>query len=272
MDRKWIRVFFDADGGEGGGDGASGESSTPSVAETQKPKYFAQLTPEKADGDDYKRLYKYQKLDELAEAALSFESENELLKKERERAIIVPDGKDPDAVKKFAAALGVPENHEGYSIPALDDKSGISPESLDGIKRMCHKYMMTGRQADAVGKILVKVAQDGARKGAQMLAQRKDGIDAALQASYKEIQSEVDRKSSADRDMAAYKAFAQESGLAELFEQNGVSYNPQVIKGIAAFSRTHSGQSHATPSVQSAGNPQASGYGKEFSDKYGGKA
>ncbi len=275
MKKKWIRVFFDVDGTAGGGeaDTGSGEGDGQGgehFVQFEKPKYFAQLTPEKADGDDFKRLYKYQKLDDLADATVAAESENERLKNELGRAIIVPDGKDPDAVKKFALALGVPEDPTGYSIPALDDKSGIKAESVDAIKRMCHKYMMTRRQADAVGKILVKAAQDGAESAAQILAQRKAGINATLQASYKDLQSDIDRKSSAERDMAAFKAFCQETGLAELFDQNGVSYNPQIIKGIAAFTRSHAGQSHATPSVQS-GNTHQKGYGKEFAEKYGGK-
>lgn len=273
--RNWIRVFFDAEGTPGGGDGGNGEPEGGvhggEGEQLEKPKYFSQLTPEKADGEDYKRLYKYPKLDDLANAAITFESENERLKKEHERAIIVPDGKDPEAVKKFALALGVPENHTEYAIAALDDKSGISPESLDGIKKMCHKYMMTGRQADAVGKILVSVAQDGARTAAKILEQRRTGIGATLQASYADLQSDIDRKTSAERDMAAYKAFAKETGLVELFEQNGVAYNPQVIKAIAAFSRTHAGQSHAVPSSQLTESRPNTGYGKEFADKYGGR-
>lgn len=279
-DRVGWRIFFEGDSGGGsggsGGDPGMGEpvstgSEGDPSAEPQRPKYFAQIAPEKVDSEDYKRLYKYQRLDELADAAVSFEVENERLKKEYERSIVVPDGKDPEAVKKFALALGVPEDYAGYDIPSLAKETGFSPEALTKVKQACHKYMMTGRQADAVGKILVQVAQDGTKNAKQIIEDRKKGLDATLQASYQDIQADTDRKTAAERDMAAYKAFAQESGLAELFERTGVAYNPQVIKSIAAFARTHAGQSHAMPSGAS-GSPPQKGYGNEFAEKYGGKA
>ena len=52
--------------GNGGGEGGGEEKEVKTM-----PKYFSQINPTKANSEDYKSLYDYQRLEDLADAALS---------------------------------------------------------------------------------------------------------------------------------------------------------------------------------------------------------
>ncbi len=257
--------------GNGDGDNGSNNSSGQTY---ERPKYFSQVAPAKADSDDYKQLYKYQKIDELADAAISLLRENSSLRDASKRSIVVPDGKDPEAVKEFAKKLGIPETADAYPMKNLQ-KAGLDDTSMRIIKENCHKAMLSERQSEAFGAIMIKLAKHNLEAMQSAIEERKKCLGETLKASYKEIPTDVDRASAAERDTKAYKAFAEESGLGDILEKSGMSYNTDFIKKIAAYSRKHAGQANmdTVPGGDPAnGNENRNMYGKEFNDAYyGGK-
>lgn len=237
-----------------------------------RPKYFSQVAPAKADSEDYKALYRYQKLDELADAAIALQKENDTLRSNSKRSIVVPDGKNPEEVQEFARKLGIPDTADGYTLKGLD-KELVPEDSLKIIKDRCHKAMMTDRQANAVSKIILDLTQSGLQMQKQAFEERRDRFNDSLKASYTDIEADVDRESAANRDLGAYKAFAEESGLKELLEDNGLAYDSSFVKGVAAYARKHTGQVQVqtVPDKRDNNNTRNTVYGKSFLDRYGRK-
>ena len=267
------------DGGAGGAEPAPAPESidAPSVAqepEYSKPKYYSQIAPAKADSEEYKALYKYQRLDELTDATLALQKENDALKKGAERSIVVPDGKDPEAVKEFARKLGIPDGPDGYSMKTLS-RMQVSEDDMAMIRKRCHAAMLTDRQAEQFGVILMEMTKANLEKSAKYLQERKDNFRTNLSATYKEYESFVDRASAADRDIAAFNSFAEETGLKELLAKTGVSLNTDFVKAVANYARKHSGQVQVQSVPGGEGKKDESKgapiYGSEFMKRYGGR-
>ena len=267
------------DGGAGGAEPAPAPEAidAPPVAqepEYSKPKYYSQIAPAKADSEEYKALYKYQKLDELTDAAIALQKENEALKKGAERSIVVPDGKDPEAVKEFARKLGIPDGPDGYSMKTLS-KMQVSEDDMAMIRKRCHAAMLTDRQAEQFGVILMEMTKANLEKSAKYLQERKDNFRTNLSATYKEYESFVDRASAADRDIAAFNSFAEETGLKDLLAKTGVALNTDFVKAVANYARKHSGQVQVQSVPGGEGKKDESKgatiYGSEFMKRYGGR-
>ncbi len=281
------RFFLAPDGGEGGGAPAPAPAEPQPAPQPQadpapapapeptyeRPKYFSQVAPAKADSEEYKSLYRYQKLDELTDAAVALQRENEQLRESSKRSIVVPDGSDPEAVKEFARKLGVPDSADGYAMKSLAN-AGLDEDSMKTIRESCHRAMLSERQAEQFGIMILKVAQDGAKKAMDRAKARREGFDSALAASYAEIQSDIDRTAAAERDKASYQAFITETGLGEVLMNAGLSLDPATVKAIASYARKHSGQVQVT-SVPGGPGPDrtdpANQYGADFKKTYGGK-
>ena len=242
--------------------------------EYSKPKYYSQIAPAKADSEEYKALYKYQKLDELTDAAIALQKENEALKKGAERSIVVPDGKDPEAVREFARKLGIPDGPEGYSMKTLS-KMQVSEDDMAMIRKRCHAAMLTDRQAEQFGVILMEMTKANLEKSAKYLQERKDNFRTNLSATYKEYESLVDRESAADKDIAAFNSFAEETGLKDLLAKTGVALNTDFVKAVANYARKHSGQVQVQSVPGGEGKKDESKgapiYGSEFMKRYGGR-
>ena len=278
---NYKRMVFLAldDGGAGGAEPAPAPEAidAPPVAqepEYPKPKYYSQIAPAKADSEEYKALYKYQKLDELTDATLALLKENDALKKGAERSIVVPDGKDPEAVKEFARKLGIPDGPDGYSMKTLS-RMQVSEDDMAMIRKRCHAAMLTDRQAEQFGVILMEMTKANLEKSAKYLQERKDNFRTNLSATYKEYESFVDRASAADRDIAAFNSFAEETGLKELLAKTGVSLNTDFVKAVANYARKHSGQVQVQSFPGGEGKQDESKgatiYGSEFMKRYGGR-
>ena len=267
------------DGGAGGAEPAPAPEAidAPPVAqepEYPKPKYYSQIAPAKADSEEYKALYKYQKLDELTDATLALLKENDALKKGAERSIVVPDGKDPEAVKEFARKLGIPDGPDGYSMKTLS-KMQVSEDDMAMIRKRCHAAMLTDRQAEQFGVILMEMTKANLEKSAKYLQERKDNFRTNLSATYKEYESLVDRESAADKDIAAFNSFAEETGLKDLLAKTGVALNTDFVKAVANYARKHSGQVQVQSVPGGEGKKDESKgapiYGSEFMKRYGGR-
>lgn len=245
---KYMRIYFSPDGDGGtGAENITAPEATP-APETQpeaepvyeRPKYYAQINPQKADSDDYKALYKYQKIDDLADAYIAQSKEMDDLRKKSERSIYVPEVNDVEGIKAFKSKLGVPETAEGYSLSTLKE-SKLDDATKKMIRETAYGAMLSDKQAEAIGVALLKTAKMAAQG---IKAQRETAIktfDTTLAASYGDIASETDRKSSAERDKATYNKFAVETGMKDYFDNRGLSYDPAFVKAMAAYARKHSG-------------------------------
>lgn len=253
-----------ADGAGDGGNGNAGEQKT-------MPKYFSQINPTKANSDEYKELYGYQKLEDLADAALQLKRENDTLKQSNERAITVPKKDDAEGIKAFKSKLGIPENEDGYTLKNLDVLK-VDERGRKAVAKIAYGAMLTDKQAEAVGASLAVLTKMSLEDVRQKYEERVKGFPEALRASYTSLQSDTDRQSAADKDSAAYSAFAEESGLKELLERTGMSYNTEFVKGMAAYARKHAGTK--TPGNEPGSGKQSvkkSVYGSSFADYYGKK-
>lgn len=288
-EHKLINILLNADGGtEGAGTVTEGtvDSTTDVQAEEttlqqeapqyDKPKYFAQMNKEKADSEDYKGLYKYQKIDELADAYLAQGKEMEALKDKYKNSIAVPERGDLEGIRKFQEALGIPETAEGYKLNSLKD-SGLGDETLKTIKDSLHGAMLSDKQAEAVGNALLKVAKIEGEREIAARANAAKTFDTTLAASYADIANEADRKSTAERDKASYERFANESGLKEFLDKHALSYNATFVKAVAQYARKHTGSAPqgnlpTTPTSTERAEPgkaPAGFYGGAFNEVYG---
>lgn len=284
--RRWFWICFAPDGGAGEGgapsDGGAPASGTETAAAQQaetapeapkldRPKYFSQVAPAKADSEEYKALWKYQRLDELADAAIALQKENDGLKANAGRSIVVPDGKDPEAVKEFARKLGVPDAPDGYQLKSMESLK-LDPDTMKVLRESCHRAMLSEKQAEVFGTMLMQVTRKGLENARTMAEDRKNSFDANLMASYSDITQDADRQSAAERDKAAFRSFLEETGLAKVFDGNGTAYYPAVVKGIAAYARKHSGQVQVeTVPGGRAEQKKTDNYGPEFHKRYGGR-
>lgn len=275
----WNRIYMMPDGEAGGASAVPPAQATSEgeaiVAGQQpqydRPKYFSQIAPARADSEDYKALYKYQKLDELADAAIALQKENDNLKDSSKRSIVVPDGKNPDEVAEFARKLGIPDSADGYTLKGLDADM-LPADALKSIRDTCHKAMMTDKQANAVGKILLDITRQGLEMQKKAFEDKRDGFGEALKGSYIELEADVDKESSASRDLGAFKSFAEETGLKEYFDDHGLSYEPSFVRGVAAYARKHAGQVQVqTVPDKPKAESRNTVYGKSFMDRYGRK-
>lgn len=259
------------EGTEGAGTQQEGQSGSNEDNNRPMPKYFSQINPTKANSDEYKALYGYQKLEDLADAALQLKRENDALKQSNERTITVPKKDDAEGIKAFKSKLGIPENEDGYTLKNLDVLK-VDERGRKAVAKIAYGAMLTDKQAEAVGASLAVLTKMSIEDVRQKQEERVKGFPEALKASYTSLQSDTDRQSAADKDSAAYSAFAEESGLKELLERTGMSYNTEFVKGIAAYARKHAGTK--TPGNEPGSGKQSvkkSVYGSSFADYYGKK-
>ncbi len=288
LKHRLINVLLDADsGGEGAGTGVGegtpegGDGTAPSnptaPAQYERPKYFAQITPEKAESEEYKSLYKYQKIEELADAFMQQTKDADAIKEKYKDSIVVPKADDVEGVKKFKSALGIPESADGYTFSSLKNVQ-VNDEAMKVLKETAYGAMLSDKQAESLGVALLKV---GKITGEQLKAQRENAVktfDTTLTASYNDISNEADRKSASERDKASYEHFLNESGLKAYLDDRGLSYDPAFVKAVAQYARKHTGAAPqgnlptSNPQKAQSGHygqsaPQGF-YGNSFSDTY----
>lgn len=240
------------------------ETKKEDPMELEQPKYFGQMNPDKANSEEYKALYKYQKIDALADRVLELEKEKSETEEKYKRAIIVPKADDKEGVAAFAKALGVPDDASEYELPFGDQ---ILP-----LKQTMKNAQLTRTQAKLIGRALLEISKNAVTALESNRLAQMEGFDGSLAALHTELQSEVDRKSAAESDKKIFAAFLAETGLKETLEKNGMAYNPGFAKAIASWARSHTGQKHiaSTPAAgEGKSKPAASPYGEAFNKQYG---
>lgn len=269
------KFFYDADGGNAsavGGEDTNMQNNLDATVESlQRPKYLDQVSPTKRDSDEYKTLYKYGKLEDLADAMINTAKENESLKKNSDRALIVPDPTDEEGVKAFYSKLGVPEKADNYKLSALGEiKTDSDKFVADIIRKSSFEAKLTDKQANHIAAMMVSIARQGAENLKNAADLKRKNMDADLIASYDDITADIDKQKAAERDRASYNSLIEEAGLKELFDDIGVTYNPKAVKALASYARKHSGTA-LTPDIsngQNKNDKKLFSYGTEFNNFY----
>lgn len=266
--------------GEGGGepsnaggspiDGGEGEHQDQ-LDNQQRPKYLDQVSPAKRDSEDYKALYKYAKLEDLADAMINTSRENESLKKQSERTITIPEATDIEGAKAFYKKLGVPEKAEDYKLSVLGElKTDGDKMVADMIRKSSFEAKLTEKQAEHIGAMMISIARMGVENLKNAADLKRKNAESDLIASYDDISADVDKKAAAEKDRAAYNALIEEAGLKELFDNNGTSYTPKAVRALAAYARKHSGTA-LPPDVSKGKDTDRSkryNYSEEFNNFY----
>lgn len=252
-----------ADGGEGG--------NQDQLDNQQRPKYLDQVSPVKRDSEDYKTLYKYAKLEDLADAMINTSRENAELKKQSERTITIPEAEDIEGTKAFYKKLGVPESADGYKLSVLGElKTDGDKMVADMIRKSSFEAKLTEKQAEHIGALMVSIAKKGVETMKNAAELKRKNADSDLIASYDDISADVDKKAAAEKDRAAYNSLIEEAGLKELFDNNGISYTPKAVRALAAYARKHSGTA-LPPDVSKGKDTDRSkryNYSEEFNNFY----
>ena len=259
---RWRRFFImmDEDSGGGGGDGAAEQNESGGEDKPQDeltaPGYFAQLPEEKAKSEAYKSLYRYQKLDELADALLEANGKLEGM----DRAIIVPTKGDKEGVAEFAKKLGVPDEPSGYKMEALSDISRDQPELVEAIRKGCRRMLLTERQGEAIGEMIASVNKANAVREKLEIRNNIRHQSERIAALYKDVfPAEIDRNNAAAEDISRYESFLKETGLEDLISSSLLAGNPKMIKAISAYAKKHGGVVTAKGGSISAGGESRNG-------------
>ena len=259
-------------GGSSSADGGEGEHQDQLDNQNQqRPKYLDQVSPAKRDSEDYKALYKYAKLEDLADAMISTSRENESLKKQSERTITIPEATDIEGAKTFYKKLGVPEKAEDYKLSVLGElKTDGDKMVADMIRKSSFEAKLTEKQAEHIGAMMISIARMGVENIKNAADLKRKNAESDLIASYDDISADVDKKAAAEKDRAAYNALIEEAGLKELFDNNGISYTPKAVRALAAYARKHSGTA-LPPDVSKGKDVNKSkryNYSEEFNNFY----
>lgn len=269
------RFFYDADGGNAsavvGEDTNIQNNLDVTEGSLQRPKYLDQVSPQKRDSEDYKSLYKYAKLEDLADAMINTARENESLKQQSERTITIPESTDVEGVKAFYNKLGVPEKPEDYKLAVLGElKTDGDKMVADMIRRSSFEAKLTEKQAEHIGAMMVSIAKKGIETMKEAAELKRKNAESDLIASYDDITADIDKQKAAERDRASYNSLIEEAGLKELFDDIGVTYNPKAVKALASYARKHSGTA-LTPDIsngQNKNDKKLFSYGTEFNNFY----
>lgn len=250
--RRMMPLILMAEEGSGGGEPGSETDSgtapdTPSTgAEDTEPGYFSQLPGEKAKSDSYKALWKYKKLDELADAFIASSAELEKMRKDSARSIVVPKKGDKEGAAAFWKKLGVPDDPADYKMEALSDYVKDQPKLVDAIRKGCKRMGFTPRQAEGVGEMIANVSKASMLNIAKTISENISTQKEKVAALYKDTyNADIDRQKAAEEDISRYESFLKETGLEEVMGKSMLAGNPQIIKAISAYAKKHGGV--ATP-------------------------
>ena len=145
----------------------------PATPAPPKTKYLAQLKKEYAADHGDELLEISEETQGLAEYAIN-------AKRKLARSIVVPDKEnpDPDELKAFRAAIGLPETIEGYT---LDSGEVEIPEALTGaIRKMAHERSLSTTQAQGVYSLIAEQVKTGVATREAADKDAKDNFDARL--------------------------------------------------------------------------------------------
>lgn len=286
LPRWWTVLFQTADGsggsvGEGDGGNAGGSEAEGAEEESggkkggeqgqkgkERPKYFDQLSPDIANSEDAKLLYDFPHMNDLSKAAIN-------MKRKLARAVIVPDLEkpDPEELKTFREAMGLPENSEGYAIKtdAFKDVEGLD-QFVTVVKKQAFGMSLTKIQAQKLFDFVMKLGKAGNEKISEERKQAADTFDARLL----EAVGKDETKKTATLNL--FKRFLikriANASIIKRLSDAGLIHDPDFVVPIAEKVEQYLGEE---PFVEGGrrGEQKAKGkgtmgkYSKEFEEEYG---
>ena len=228
--------------------------------------YFSQLSPDVRETLK-ERLAKYPKLNDLAQAVVSQEDR-------LSRAVIVPNAEkpDPEEVKAFRNAMGLPEKAEEYEIKIEDIEGGKEVAGL--LKKTAFNMGLTKTQAKKFGDVVVKLASAGKTK------QEQDQKKAAEQFEPLVLEKVGKDEEKKTEVLNLFKRFLikriGDTELIKSFTDAGLIYNPAFAVKAADIERNFNDEEFVGGGAQGGGTGKKGkgvfeGYSSDFQKQYGGQ-
>lgn len=252
---------------EGDGDPEGGTGGTPEGQESVEIAYLPQIAPDVREGLKG-RLQKYPKITDLARAVI--DQEDRLA-----RAVVVPDmeNPDPEELKAFRAALGLPAKPEEYDI-TLEGIDG-GDEAAKALKAAAFKMGLSKAQAAKFGTVIARLATIGLSKQSEDRKKAAETFEARL------LEAVDNDQAKRDETLNLFKRFlVKRMGDATVIKElaaAGLVHNPAFAVKAAEIERYFSDEPFAEgrPDATGAGGKQAKGtmgdYSPEFQERFGGK-
>ena len=244
-------------GGEGGG---NGEGTKTDVA------YLSQISPD-AREKLKDRLSKYPKITDLAQAVVSQEDR-------LSRAVIVPnrENPDPEELKTFREAMGLPEKAEDYKIKLEGIEGGEEVGNL--LKKAAFNMGLTKNQATKFGDVVLKLATAGKT---QQIEQQKKAIEQFEPQLLEKLDNNEEKRTEV---LNLFKRFLikriGDTDVVKRLTDAGLIYDPAFAIKVADIERYFNDETFVEGGVQGGGGTarpkgQFGDYSPEFQKQYGGK-
>lgn len=281
---RWQRVVFENDGagggetggeaGEGGEAGAAGEGGGEGSqgSGAAEPAYLPQISPE-LRGDEKVRtlLGKYPKLNDLVQAFVGMDGR-------LQRSVVVPnmENPDPEELKAFRSAMGLPEKAEDYEVTleAFQGQEGVE-ELVPILKKAAFAMGLSKNQAQKFTEFVGKLGSVGSKK---LAADRKDAAD-TFEARLLEAVGKDEAKR--DETLNLFKRFLVkrmgDNALIKELAAAGLVHNPAFAVKAAEIERYFNeepfveGRAQGNGSGAGAKKGTMGSYSPEFEATFGGR-
>lgn len=259
---KFPRIFYEQDGVAGG------TNPLPNDPEPGDPNYFSQLSPDVRANKDVTAFLKDKKT--LSDVATSFYDTHKKLSS----SIVIPgEGATEDEVSAFRERMGIPKAPNEYEIDTKGIPEGVSKQ-LEGLFREnALKSGLTKEQAKKQWELISGIVTKGDEAQKTLTESQKKTFNARLATSLeKEFPVKAERDEAANELLTLFNEHAERTGLKDIYESKGLSYDPAFVLAIAKDEKEHASGSPATgkngtnPPVGTMGN-----YSKDFLEYAGQK-
>jgi len=261
------RIYWAPD--EGGAAGAQVSEDTPNEGNEGDEKkndiaYLSQISPDVREKLK-ERLSKYPKITDLAQAVVNQEDR-------LSRAVIVPnlENPDPEEVKKFREAMGLPEKAEEYEIKLEGIEGGEEVGNL--LKKAAFNMGLTKKQANKFGEVVLKLATAGKT---QQAIQGKKAVEQFEPELLKKLDNDEDKRT---ETLNLFKRFLikriGDTDVIKSLTDAGLIYNPAFALKAAEIERHFSDEPFVEGGTSGKDTTKPEGrfgsYSPEFQKQYGG--
>lgn len=255
---KFPRIFYEQDGVAGG------TNPLPNDPAPTDAKYLSQLSPELRDNPIWKDH------PTLNDVATSYISTKEKLSK----AITIPgEGATEDEVSAFRERMGIPKAPTEYEIDTKGIPESVGKQLETLFRDNALKSGLTKEQAKKQWDLISGIVTKGDEAQKAQVESQKKTFNARLATSLeKEFPVKTERDEAANEMLTLFNEHAERTGLKDIYESKGLSYDPSFVLAIAKDEKEHASGSPATgkngtnPSVGTMGN-----YSKDFLEYAGQK-
>lgn len=255
---KPLRIFYEQEGTAGG------TNPLPNDPAPQDPKYLSQLSPELRANPVWKE---HETLNDLGQAYLS-------TRDKLSKAITIPgEGATEEEVSAFRERMGIPKAPDEYEIDTKGIPENVGKQLETLFRDNALKSGLTKEQAKKQWNLISGIVTKGDEAQKAQVESQKKTFNARLATSLeKEFPVKTERDEAANEMLALFNEHAERTGLKDIYESKGLSYDPSFVLAIAKDEKEHASGSPATgkngtnPSVGTMGN-----YTKDFLEYAGQK-